>query len=53
MAKSDSKIVAVCDAGPIIHLDELNCLDLLSDFHSLLLTSSNFFNNPIFISVFS
>ena len=37
MAKSDSKIVAVCDAGPIIHLDELNCLDLLSNFHSLLI----------------
>jgi predicted nucleic acid-binding protein len=22
----------VCDAGPLIHLDELGCLDLLSDF---------------------
>ena len=21
----------VCDAGPVIHLDELNCLDLLAD----------------------
>jgi predicted nucleic acid-binding protein len=26
----------VCDAGPIIHLDELGCLDLLSDFGSIL-----------------
>ena len=24
--------VVVCDAGPIIHLDELECLDLLGDF---------------------
>lgn len=23
----------VCDAGPLIHLDELGCLDLLTDFH--------------------
>ena len=22
----------VCDAGPVIHLDELGCLDLLHDF---------------------
>jgi predicted nucleic acid-binding protein len=26
----------VCDAGPIIHLDELNCLDLLADFDAVL-----------------
>jgi predicted nucleic acid-binding protein len=26
----------VCDAGPLIHLDELGCLDLLSDFESIL-----------------
>jgi len=26
---------AVCDAGPIIHLDELNCLDLLTDFQEI------------------
>ena len=26
----------VCDAGPIIHLDELGCLDLLSDFAPVL-----------------
>jgi predicted nucleic acid-binding protein len=29
---SSSSIHVVCDAGPIIHLDELNCLDLLTDF---------------------
>jgi predicted nucleic acid-binding protein len=27
----------VCDAGPIIHLDELNCLDLLSDFRDIII----------------
>lgn len=27
----------VCDAGPIIHLDELNCLDLLTDFQEIIL----------------
>ena len=26
----------VCDAGPVIHLDELGCLDLLSDFAQVL-----------------
>lgn len=25
----------VCDAGPLIHLDELNCLDLLSNFNKV------------------
>jgi predicted nucleic acid-binding protein len=25
----------VCDAGPLIHLDELDCLDLLSDFQTV------------------
>ncbi len=37
MAKSNSKTVAVCDAGPIIHLDELDSLDLISDFHHLII----------------
>jgi predicted nucleic acid-binding protein len=27
----------VCDAGPIIHLDELGCLDLLADFVAILI----------------
>ena len=29
----------VCDAGPIIHLDELDCLSLLNDFDSILIPS--------------
>lgn len=28
---------AVCDAGPLIHLDEIGCLDLLHDFDSILI----------------
>lgn len=35
MTKSPLKIV--CDAGPIIHLDELDCLNLLNDFHEILI----------------
>ena len=27
----------VCDAGPVIHLDELGCLDILQDFPRLIL----------------
>ncbi len=38
--KTDSKGMAVCDAGPIIHLDELDSLDLISDFHPLIITKS-------------
>jgi predicted nucleic acid-binding protein len=29
------KPVVVCDAGPIIHLDELGCLSLLNDFENV------------------
>ena len=29
----------VCDAGPIIHLDELDCLSLLNDFDQILIPS--------------
>lgn len=36
---TDSKTKVVCDAGPIIHLDELNCLDLLNDFEEIILPS--------------
>jgi predicted nucleic acid-binding protein len=32
MVTSDAPPLVVCDAGPLIHLDELNCLDLLADF---------------------
>ena len=32
--------IVVCDSGPIIHLDELHCLDLLSDFPHILVPYS-------------
>jgi hypothetical protein len=33
MAATESAIrTVVCDAGPLIHLDELGCLGLLADF---------------------
>ena len=35
MTKSSTKVV--CDAGPFIHLDELNCLELLADFEEIVL----------------
>lgn len=40
MDKTKSKITAVCDAGPVIHLDELNCLDLLCDFQEIILADT-------------
>ena len=33
---SSSPVGVVCDAGPLIHLDELDSLRLLSDFDPLL-----------------
>ena len=30
-----SKACVICDAGPLIHLDELGCLELLNDFQSV------------------
>jgi predicted nucleic acid-binding protein len=33
MDRSPSEVV--CDAGPLIHLDELGCLDLLADFQTV------------------
>ena len=32
MDANDSDCIVVCDAGPVIHLDEVGCLGLLSDF---------------------
>ena len=32
MVENDPLLIAVCDAGPLIHLDELESLSLLSDF---------------------
>ena len=33
---SRSPLDVVCDAGPLIHLDELGCLELLADFRAIL-----------------
>lgn len=35
-AMSESPFDVVCDAGPLIHLDELDCLDLLTDFPAVM-----------------
>lgn len=37
MEESKTNLCVVCDAGPIIHLDELGCLKLLEDFKEILL----------------
>jgi predicted nucleic acid-binding protein len=37
MGMSKPQISVICDAGPIIHLDELDCLDLLSDFQQVII----------------
>lgn len=34
---TNSTPVVVCDAGPLIHLDELGCLNLLNDFSQVLI----------------
>jgi predicted nucleic acid-binding protein len=37
MGETDQRpALVVCDAGPLIHLDELVCLDLLADFPNVL-----------------
>ncbi|MDO8415979.1 MAG: hypothetical protein Q7S87_07175 [Agitococcus sp.] len=36
MATTNSLQVVVADAGPLIHLDELGCLDILADYTELL-----------------
>jgi predicted nucleic acid-binding protein len=33
---SDRGLIVICDAGPLIHLDELHCLHLLDDFDRIL-----------------
>jgi predicted nucleic acid-binding protein len=38
MIKSSRRVI--CDAGPIIHLDEINCLNLLNDFEEIVLPIS-------------
>jgi predicted nucleic acid-binding protein len=34
--------LVVCDAGPLIHLDELGCMDLLADFSEVLVPEAVF-----------
>jgi len=36
MARINLAPEVICDAGPLIHLDELGCLDLLTDFSAVL-----------------
>jgi predicted nucleic acid-binding protein len=36
MAETDSWPLILCDAGPLIHLDEVGCLDLLAEFQAVL-----------------
>jgi predicted nucleic acid-binding protein len=36
VAASEWSAIVVCDAGPLIHLEELGCLDLLSNFREIL-----------------
>lgn len=37
MARNDqTPTLVVCDAGPLIHLDEVGCVDLLADFSEVL-----------------
>jgi len=36
VAATDSWPLVICDAGPLIHLDEIGCLDLLADFPAVL-----------------
>jgi predicted nucleic acid-binding protein len=36
MVANEARASVVCDAGPLIHLDEMGCLDLLADFEQVL-----------------
>jgi len=41
MAQTDNHVqIVVCDAGPIIHLDELACLDLLENFSKIIIPTT-------------
>jgi predicted nucleic acid-binding protein len=37
VAEIEAWPIAVCDAGPLIHLTEIGCLDLLRDFQAVLI----------------
>ena len=40
MEMTDKTKIVICDAGPIIHLDELEQLSLLSDFNTVFITTT-------------
>ena len=40
MGKTKSALQAVCDAGPLIHLDELGCIELLGDFDRVVIAQA-------------
>ena len=40
MGNDETSAAVVCDAGPIIHLDQLDCLDLLADFRRVVVPQS-------------
>ena len=40
MARTKSQSSVVCDVDPLIHLDELNQLDLLEDFSKVFITNT-------------
>ncbi len=42
MVVTKSTSITVFDAGPIIHLDELDSLDLLIDFHKIIIPGTVF-----------
>lgn len=40
MATTEMRKTVVCDAGPLIHLDELGCIDLLNDFAPVIIPNA-------------
>lgn len=39
MEKTDSKTIVVCDAGPVIQLDEIGCLYVMKDFAKVIVST--------------
>jgi hypothetical protein len=46
VAEAERRSIVICDAGPLIHLDELGCLDLLADFRDVLVPDAD---RPLFV----
>jgi predicted nucleic acid-binding protein len=40
VGEAEATRLVVCDAGPLIHLDELGCLDLLADFREIMVADA-------------